>query len=62
MPEMTMKLTMKTRDPPMTGLGIMLKMADSFGRKARPMKMPPVKNATMRLVAPVATESPTLAA
>ena len=42
MPARIMKLTAKTRLAPMTGVGMMTKIAAALGRKARAMRMPPV--------------------
>ena len=45
-----------------TGLGIIANRAESFGKKARIMRIGPMANATVRLVVPVATINPVTSA
>src|ERR1700753_692662 len=45
---------------PMTGAGIIEKIAASLGKKASAIQISPAVEAMIRLVAPVARESPTL--
>ena len=59
-PAITMKIVTKTRIAPITGFGMMEKRAESLGKKARMIKRHPALIPIRRLVAPVATDTPTL--
>jgi len=60
MPASIIKQAAKTSEAPITGVGMITNTAASFGTNAMRISNPPIAQAIRRLVAPVASDRPTL--